>query len=157
MKTFEDADKRLWEVVVNVNSVKRVRDLARVDLLDAAAGNLLERLADDPCLLVNVLYALCKPQADALKIGDEDFGRAMIGGVLDAAASALVEDLLDFFPRAQRVRSLGRLVTAGETRAVEMAAARAAVTRLATADEKPSIPGGSSTSAPAPSALTPAP
>jgi lantibiotic modifying enzyme len=37
-------------------------------------GQLLGRLADDPILLANTLYAVCKPQADERGIDDEAFG-----------------------------------------------------------------------------------
>ncbi|MBE3097722.1 MAG: hypothetical protein IMZ44_11435, partial [Planctomycetes bacterium] len=102
MKTFTDSQGRTWNVVVNVSAIKRVRDLLGVDLLDVANGELLSRLADDPCLLVDVLFALCKPEADAKGVSDEDFGRGMVGGVLDEASAALMKELLDFFPSAQR-------------------------------------------------------
>ena len=110
MKAFTDSQGRSWNVVVNVSAVKRVRDLARVDLLDVANGDLLSRLADDPCLLVDVLYVLCKPDADTKGITDEDFGRSMVGGVLDAASSALIGELLDFFPIALRIGAMAKVV-----------------------------------------------
>lgn len=137
MKPFADSEKREWAVVVNVGAVRRVRDALGVDLLDVARGGLLERLADDPVLLVNVLYVLCRSEADARGVSDEDFGRAMVGGVLDDAASALFKELLDFFPSAQRARALGklaRLLKDQEAAAVEAMA---------------SMPGGSSGNSPA--------
>jgi hypothetical protein len=167
MKQFTDAEGRTWEVAVNVNAVKRVRDLAGVDLLDAAGNDLLSRLAADPCLLVNVIFALVKPQADAAKVSDESFGRAMIGDVLDAASAALVQDLLAFFPRAQRLRALGRLGKALQEREAEaaglLAAAEAAglpaAAEAATNPVAPEPPasGKSSISVPGPSDATPAP
>lgn len=156
MKAFTDVEKRTWELTVNVNTIKRVRDLLGVDLLDMANGDLFSRLADDACLLVDVIYVLVKPAADAAKISDEDFGRAMVGEVLSAADAALVEDLLDFFPRAQRLRALGRLARALEARAAEAKGTAEVLARTA-ADEPPPISGASSTSVPEPSAATPAP
>jgi len=157
MKTFTDAEKRTWELTVNVNTIKRVRDLLGVDLLDAANGDLFSRLADDACLLVNVIYALVKPAADAAKVSDEDFGRAMVGDVLDAASAALVQDLLDFFPRAQRLRALGRLARGLEARAAETRGTAVVLARMAAVEEPRPISGESFTSAPAPAAATPAP
>jgi hypothetical protein len=109
MHSFIDAEKREWPLVVTVGAVKRVRDLVAVDLLEVATGKLLARLADDPVLLADVLFALVKPQADAGKISDEDFGRALVGEVFDRAAEALVKELLDFFPLSQRALALGKL------------------------------------------------
>ena len=94
MPTFTDTAGRTWTVTVNVSGIKRVRDLLAVDLLDVANGDLLSRLADDPVLLVDVLYALLKPEADARGVTDEDFGRGLAGGVLDEASSALMKGLL---------------------------------------------------------------
>ncbi|HUU30835.1 MAG TPA: hypothetical protein VMY69_01890 [Phycisphaerae bacterium] len=148
MKTFTDSQGRTWTVVVNVSAIKRVRDLLQVDLLDVANGELLSRLADDPVLLVDVLYALVKPEADAQNVTDEDFGRALVGGVLDEAASALMKDLLDFFPSAQRARALGKMVRKIKEQEAALAEALEAVA---------SISGDSSGNSPAEPALTPDP
>jgi hypothetical protein len=161
MKTFTDSQGRTWSLVINVSAIKRVRDVLGVDLLDVANGELLSRLADDPCVLVDVLFALCKPEADAKNITDEDFGRGMVGGVLDEASSALMKELLDFFPSAQRARALGKLLkhlAAQEAAVAEMAKALDATS--APADLRPAPadlrPGGSSGNSPASAASTPA-
>ncbi|MBE3133406.1 MAG: hypothetical protein IMZ55_08020 [Acidobacteria bacterium] len=146
MKTFTDSQGRTWNVVVNVSAIKRVRDLLGVDLLDVANGELLSRLADDPCLLVDVLFALCKPEADAKGVSDEDFGRGMVGGVLDEASAALMKELLDFFPSAQRARALGRMARKITEQGAAVAEAAAAIQ---------SMPGASSGNSPASAASTP--
>jgi len=138
MKTFTDSQGRTWNVVLNVGALRRVRDLLKVDLLDVARGDLLERLADDPVLLVDVLYVLCKTDAEAQGVSDEDFGRAMVGGVLDEAGSALMQELLGFFPSAQRARALGKLMRMLDAREAELATL-----------------GGSSGGSPASAAATP--
>ena len=66
------------------------------DLLDVQ--QVLERLMVDPILLCDVVYVVCKGQADAEGISDEDFARAMAGDTIARAKQALVEDLVDFFP-----------------------------------------------------------
>jgi len=38
MRTFSDNAGRTWTVQVNVNAIKRVRDLAKVDLLQGGVG-----------------------------------------------------------------------------------------------------------------------
>ena len=164
MKTFTDSQGRTWNVVINVSAVKRVRDILDVDLLDVANGDLLSRLADDPCVLVDVLFALCKPEADTKGITDEDFGRGMVGGVLDEASSALMKELLDFFPSAQRARALGRMARKiVEQEAVLAQAAEAMKPLIEAARETPATqtadlrPGASSGNSPASSAPTPAP
>ena len=144
MKPFTDSQGRTWSVVINVSAIKRVRDVLGVDLLDVANGDLLSRLADDPCLLVDVLFVLSKPEADAKGITDEDFGRCMVGGVLDEASAALMKELLDFFPSALRARALVKMIR-------KMGEHRAAVSELAT-----ETPGDSSGDSPASAASTPA-
>lgn len=102
MKPFKDNKDREWQVDVNVTAVKRVKGLLGVDLLTAGDGKLFQDLARDPVLLTDVVYALCKPQADELKITDEDFGRAMAGEAIDNAVCALMPELVDFFPSPRR-------------------------------------------------------
>ncbi len=114
MKTFTDNAGRTWTVNINVDAIKRVKGLVDVNLLDVIAPgtakgdrDLLGRLSSDPILLCDVLYALCKPEADPRKVSDEDFGRAMGGDAIDHATTAWLEELVDFFPKDKR-RVLGK-------------------------------------------------
>jgi hypothetical protein len=112
MRTFNDNAARSWTVQINVDAIKRVRDLVKVNLLEVVEGKLIEQLVSDPILLCDVIYAVCKPEADAKSITDVDFGKAMAGDAIDAATSALLEDLVDFFPQARRkvlAKALGKL------------------------------------------------
>jgi hypothetical protein len=60
-----------------------------------------------------VIYCICKPDADAQNISDEDFGNAMGGDAIEHATTALLEELVDFFPEAKRL-VLRKLMNAGE-------------------------------------------
>ena len=103
MKTFTDNAARAWTIQVNVDALKRVKSLLDgVDLMEAVDGKLLQRMLDEPILLCDIIYALCKPQADAAGVTDEDFGRAMAGDAIDNATQALLEELVDFFPQRRR-------------------------------------------------------
>ena len=111
MKSFKDKDGKSWIIEVNVRQVRKIRALLNIDLanmiqFDAANGKpnteLLDRLSNDPCLLVDVIYALCKDQADTLNITDEQFGENMNGDTVEAATVALLEEMIDFFPEAKR-------------------------------------------------------
>ena len=127
MKTFVDNAGRTWTVAVNVDAIKRVRTLCAVNLLEIVEGDLLGRLANDPILLCDVLYAVCKPELDAKSVSDEDFGRAMGGDVIEAATAAFLEEMVGFFPspkRAVLAKALGKL------RVLEERALRAVETRL---------------------------
>ena len=126
MKTFKDNAGRTWTVTVNVDAIKRVRTALDVNLMAAVEGDLLERLANDPVLLCDVIYVVCKPEADAQQITDEDFGRAMAGDAIEHATAVLLEELVDFFPQGRRQvlhRALAKLKDL-ETRAVEYAQKR---------------------------------
>ena len=64
MKSFTDNAGRKWRVAVTVDTIKRVKALRDVDLLEAVEGKLLDRLIGDPVLLCDILFIVCKPQAD---------------------------------------------------------------------------------------------
>jgi len=118
MKTFTDNTGRAWSLAINVDAVKRVKALVNVDLLSAVEGKLIEQLVADPILLCDIVFCLCKPQADQLGVSDEDFGRAMAGDAIEQATSAMLEELVDFFPsrrRALLTKAVGKFRTLQET------------------------------------------
>lgn len=101
--SWTDPDGRLWVPKITVNVIARVKDhLPSVDLLDVFDGNVLHRIADDPCLLVNTLYLVHQPRAEELGLSDEEFGELLVGDTIEQAATALVEALCAFFPRGRR-------------------------------------------------------
>ena len=102
MHTFNDTQGRTWTVTINVDAIRRVRALLNINLLETVEGKLLERLITDPVLLCDILFALIQPEAEAKQVSDEDFGRALGGDVLDHATTALLEELVDFFPSGRR-------------------------------------------------------
>ena len=102
MKKFIDAKGRPWVVEVHVATIKRVKTLAGINLLEVVEGELVERLSSDPILLCDVLYSVCKPQADREGVSDEDFGTGLAGEAISEAAKALIEALVDFFPEPRR-------------------------------------------------------
>lgn len=110
MKSFQDIHKRAWNVEVTVSTIKRVRGLVGVDLLDVLGGKLIDRLSIDPILLADVLYAVCKPQADELKITDEQFGHALAGDAIEHATVALLDELVSFCPSPRDRANLGRVL-----------------------------------------------
>lgn len=110
MKSFTDNTGRTWVLTVNVGTIKRVRALCGIDLANiisiengkAPKVDLLEQLANDPVLLVDVLYAICKEEADNNGVSDLDFGRAMAGDAIEFATTALLDEIIDFFPETKR-------------------------------------------------------
>jgi hypothetical protein len=114
MAKFKDNQNREWVVEITVATIKRVRSLLGVDLLQIAEGKLTDAILSDPVMLVDVLYAVCKPEAEAGGVSDEDFGRAMAGDAIDSATQALLEALASFFP-SRRGELLRRVVAATNT------------------------------------------
>lgn len=115
MHSFVDNAGRTWVIAINVAVVKRVRGLVGVDLYSLIDDGFkpLGTLVADPVKLADVLYCLCKEEADAKHVSDEDFGRALAGDAITLAADAFVEELIDFFPDARTRESLRKVVAAG--------------------------------------------
>ncbi len=112
MKTFRDNTGREWTVAVDISAARRVRDLLGLDLVGKGAPEVFERLVADPIVLCDVLFAVCKPEADRLGVTDEDFGRAMAGDAVEHAARALLEELADFTPNVRDRERARRIVAA---------------------------------------------
>lgn len=112
MKTFKDNAGREWTVEITVSTIKRVRSLLEVDLLEIADSDLVKRLVSDPILLCDVIYVVCKPQADEQDVTDEQFGEAMAGDAIDDATTVLLEELVDFSPSPKDRANLARALSA---------------------------------------------
>lgn len=115
---FTDARGRSWPLTMNVNTVRRVKAACGVDLLDLVTltgsevkTDTLDRLADDPCLLVDVLFEIVRPAANDCNVTPEAFADALDGDAIEAATVALLEAVIDFFPSAKR-RALKAMLAA---------------------------------------------
>jgi hypothetical protein len=129
---WTDAQGRSWSTAINVNTIKRVRDLAGINLLEVFDGQLLNRLSEDPELLVNMLFAVCKPQADAQSVTAEAFAELLVGDAIEQAATSLVQGLIDFFPKDRR-EVLRRLWTAtgkAQTEAIKLVTSKLDATNI---------------------------
>lgn len=115
MHTFADNLGRMWYVAVNVATIRRVRAALNIDLYQLCDDGMqaLGKLVADPVRLADVLYVLCQEDAREKRVSDEDFGRALGGDAIQAAAEALVEELVDFFPDERSRAALRRVIAAG--------------------------------------------
>ncbi|MDD4890608.1 MAG: hypothetical protein PHU85_11855 [Phycisphaerae bacterium] len=102
MRAFKDSQGREWLLNVNTATVKTVRAARDVDLLDTT-GEVYERLADDPVLLVDVLWLLCQEQAHKVGLSDAQFGEGLVGDAIEEATAALMGAIADFTPSRKRV------------------------------------------------------
>lgn len=109
MHKFTDNAGREWSVELNTSVLKRVRSLTGVDLW--GAGDVpVWKICADPVMLCDVLFAVCKPEADAKNVSDEDFGRAMAGDAIDHATKALLGAIVDFLPTPKERENLQAVV-----------------------------------------------
>ena len=153
MPSFDDSAGRSWTLRIDVSAIRRVRQALDVDLLDLAGGPLLDRVAGDPVLLVDILYVLARGQADQQNVDAEAFGAAMVGDAIDSGVGALLEALADFFP-SRKAALLRQVIDKGQTLAERLLAR--AEKRLADGDldaameEVAAESGGSASSSPPP-------
>lgn len=158
MHTFNDTRGREWRIEINVAAVKKLRaSPLKIDLIEIESG-LLDRLASDPILLVDMLYVLCQEQAESAGVSDEDFGRALAGEAIERATAVFLEELADFFPNPAKRRALKGIVAKTEAvaaRVVEMVDRE--MEKLTPERILDVIAGGTSTSSPGSSGSTPTP
>lgn len=102
MQKFVDRAGRIWIVDIDNTTLRRVKLLTGVHLLEAIDGDLVTRLSTDPLLLGDVLFAICKPQADSQQVSEESFGEGLAGNAIDDASAALLEGLISYFPESRR-------------------------------------------------------
>lgn len=100
MSSFKDMKCREWHIEPTIGAVKRAKSLAGVDLLDLKANPFL-RFAEDPIALVDCLFALVKPQADAAGVTDVEFGESLGGETLGDAVKAFEDAYALFFHRPE--------------------------------------------------------
>ena len=111
MKVFKDNQGREWQIALNVYEMKRIRAVLGVDLVNVITldkdgtvkVDLVDRIANDPCLLVDILWVLVETQAKDEGVSDVDFGSSLAGEAITAATSAFLDELVDFFPGAKRL------------------------------------------------------
>jgi hypothetical protein len=105
MQKFVDSRGRVWVVEISTATIKRVRALTGVNLYEVVDGDLMEKLEADIVLFCDLLYAICKPQADRDRVSDEQFGEGLAGDVIDEATTAFIEAMLQFLPERHRHRT----------------------------------------------------
>lgn len=114
MAQFTDDQYRTWSLRIDIAAIRRVRALHGIDLAKVfASRDAFEALYSDIVLLVDVIYTICKPQADELGITDEQFGAALAGDALGRAIHAFEEAAIEFLPESRRRGVLRQMIEAG--------------------------------------------
>lgn len=109
MKSFKSLD-RDWQLTVNYSAGERVKALTNLDLFSI---NIFEEIGNNPMKLIETLYAICQPEADANKITKQQFVDSLAGDTIEKAADALTQEIIDFFPSSRR-ETLKRLLATAE-------------------------------------------
>jgi hypothetical protein len=177
MKEFRDDQGRPWMVAITVAAAERVRGLVTVDVTEdveqfdgsvsrqtrkapldiidtSSIANTLQILRSQYGTVGEVLYAICRKQADEKKISREDFLDGLRGDAIEAGVKAIEEELVDFFPPRLR-KMVGLLATKMDEVAAEMLGQAEARMQAATASSLLEQSGTQSTRPPESSASTP--
>ena len=111
MHNFTDNQHRTWQIALNVYEMKRIRAALGIDPVNVIAldkqgevkVDMIDRIANDPCLLVDILWTICESQAKEEGITDVEFGSSLAGESIEEATKAFLDELVDFFPGAKRL------------------------------------------------------
>ena len=100
MRTFKDRNKLEWSFDLNITSMDHVQQQLGVNMM--LDDRLLLHLRDNPILLRDVLFVLCKDEVDKREVTLEEFGEALKGNAIMEATDALIGELVDFCPSPVR-------------------------------------------------------
>lgn len=99
MPTFKDTAGREWSVEITFGTVKRVKALLAIDLMEPQEGTppLITQLGTDVQKLIDVVWVILKPQADQASVTVDEFIEALGGEASIAATDAFWERWENFF------------------------------------------------------------
>lgn len=111
MRTFHDSTGRAWPLAVNVGAMGRVKGSTGVNLYTVVDDG-FEGLTDlfaDPCLFIDVIFAVVKPEAERLGVEHDAFLAAVPDEeAIDRIKPMFMEELADFFsePKKSALRKM---------------------------------------------------
>lgn len=109
---FHDVNGQSWEINITVGVIKQIRLKLGINLAEALDFDLngkpktqvMETIAADPVLLVDVIYVICEEQANARNVTSEQFGQMFqTGEMIEEATNALLQGILKFLPPSKRL------------------------------------------------------
>lgn len=101
MKTFKTGAIE-WTVRITTATIERVKDLVEIDLYQFGTGGdsakqMFTSLSTDLAQIGKVLWAICKPQAQAAGLTVETFRDLFGGAEVLAGRDAMLEEVASFF------------------------------------------------------------
>lgn len=109
MQVFKDKNQTPWELELTAGSVLRIKAHCQIDLGniisfsgDDKKEGTLDRLGNDVALLCSVLWLLCEKQAESKNLDQAGFFDLLDGDAVEAAADALIDEIINFSRPAQR-------------------------------------------------------
>lgn len=115
------AGEHEFRLSVTVTSIRTVREVAKIDLLELLVGEpdnpisaLTRFVSEDSNLLhlVDAVYVLCREQCQEKQLTDVQFGELLAGSSIESMRRAFALAVIDFFPNAPLRESLRSLIDA---------------------------------------------
>lgn len=102
MAKFTDSKGTSWRLDLNVGLLEDAKKETGIDLdsITDDANKLAGLILSNPRKLVEFLYVLCEEQIVESGLDAKEFGRRFNRETLDRAGDALVEAIVDFYPRS---------------------------------------------------------
>lgn len=116
MKTFKDMKSREWDLTITTGAQVRVKAATGFFVTDLVKeqSELAEKIVADPLAIPTILFAIIKPAANVAGVGQDDFFDSLDGPILEQAAAALLEGIVDSFQNAQQKEIYRQILTTSE-------------------------------------------
>ena len=109
MTVFEDANKNKWTLNLNVGTAQRCKAETGVDLMNVIVvtsegiqASAIDKIAEDPSILVSVIYSLCQEQIKEKGLTEFQFAEIFTSDVIDSASDALIKEIINFSQPVKR-------------------------------------------------------
>jgi hypothetical protein len=98
MKRITDTKNRSWDIVININAIKRVRDVNKIDIMKLLADQeTSEKVLNDFVCFLEVLHT-CINCTESI----DEFSNGFDGEKIEIAMKTFLEEFVDFFPPKKR-------------------------------------------------------
>ena len=107
MKSFKDASGRSWNFFWSMSKPcvwsRSVNGITLTDLAGRDGASLIEQIANDPVFLGEVMATLCLPENHTKEDAEKFMEKNLSGDSIEEAATVLMDEIADFFPKARAV------------------------------------------------------